>query len=117
MRIFRTADNFQILPNDEAQHLEEKEFDAKFVREKKIRGLIQQAFARCGLTISGNNYPIYYDEASGREATVELEDSAVPLSKLMNLLKSGLSNDYTIGTFQHGVEISFVVNPELDNVQ
>ena len=117
MRIFRTADNFQVLPEDESHQLEEKEFDAKFSREKKIQGLIQQAFTRCGLAISGNNYPIYYDEASGREATVELEDSSIPLSKLIALRQSGLANDYMIGTFQDGIQISFIVNPELDNVQ
>jgi hypothetical protein len=103
----------------EAQQIEPPEDDdARYDREQKIKRLIVLAFKRIDLTIAEGDYSdadIYYDEASGREAIVLLDDSQVSLDRLDALKRTGLAATYVISASRNGLSVMFSVDPGLDN--
>ena len=104
----------------EATQIEMPDDDAQQEREQKIKRLIAMAFKRIDLDIAESDWggpDIYYDEASGREAIVALDDYAVSLDKLDALRRTGLAASYVIGGNKDGLSLTFAVDPGLDHAE
>jgi|SRR5882672_710530 len=104
----------------EAMQIEYHDDDASSEREQKIKQLIAMAFKRIDLAIADSDWggpDIYYDEASGREAVVTLDDTDVSLDKLDALRQTGLAASYVIGSSRDGLDVTFAVDPGLDNAE
>lgn len=83
-------------------------------REAHVEKLIRFAFEKIGLQINHASYSVSYDDDT-REATVHLEDFAVPLLVLMKLHDTGLAEgDYTVETGNNGITVLFKVKPDMD---
>ena len=92
-------------------------------REKRIEGLIRSALNRIGLPLldaDQTRWPVSYDDDT-REATVYLDcNEGIPLSKLQQLLQSGLSSDFQISdsaSHDFCLTVEFIVDPALDHAQ
>jgi hypothetical protein len=96
---------------------EDRRYDERRAREVKIAQLITTAFRRIGLDIAEDG--VYYDEESGREAEVTLDDSEVDLTRLAKLITTGLATSYKIGVAAREgygeLIVGFSVSPELDH--
>ena len=92
--------------------------DERQQREVKIKRVIVMAFARINLDIAEDG--IFYDEDSGREAIVELDDTQIALERLLALKQTGLASSYTIWAAKdldgHAtLSVLFSVDAGLDN--
>ena len=87
-------------------------------RESHIVKLIKYAFDKIGLVINHNNYSISYEHDT-RQAEVRLESpiDGIPLTQLVKLRESGLSEEYNIVSSDGDLWINFSVMPEMDNAQ
>lgn len=92
-----------------------KAMDVRLEREQKISILIKRAFKRIGLDLTYADEAVSYDEEDERRAIVNTNESEVPLSLLMKLKDTGLSDNFVIRSGQYEVEIEFKVSKNLDN--
>jgi hypothetical protein len=88
--------------------------NAQYEREDHIKKLIASAFKMIDLEVNYSSSAIIYDDPT-REATVKLEDSDCMLSKLMQLMHTGLASDYKITSYSDVLTIEFIVSAELDS--
>ena len=97
---------------------EDRRDDERRQREAKITRVIVMAFQKIDLEIAEDG--IYYDEADGREAIIELDDTQVSLDHLTRLKQTGLANSYAIWAAKAmdghvTLSVMFSVDPGLDN--
>lgn len=93
---------------------EDDGWEAVYANKQKIEKNIRFAFKHCQIDISDEHGAVYFD-TDDRTATVELDDIEISTSKLFMLMKSGLSNDYTIRTGNGNLVLEFIVNTSLDD--
>ena len=91
------------------------EMDARYAREQKVEALIRHVFEKLGLEIAYRNHAINYDEEGGRECSVYLEGSAMPLEKLCTLNTMGLGHSFKAGAAGDFIGLEFVVAEGIEN--
>jgi hypothetical protein len=105
------------LSREEAEDMDDAEYDKRMAREAKIVKLIDRVCKKLDIPIErerGEPSGIYYDEESGREASIRLDDIEITATKIAGLLQSGLSDDFRIFGTSDGISIDFIVHPGLD---
>lgn len=107
--------NGQIDDNDNDA---DREDDARYDREQRVRIVIKTAFKKIGLELDpdGISEGVFYDERENREAIVALYENEVDLDLLMKLQQSGIANKFIVEAGQHELSIKFNVAPEIDHV-
>jgi hypothetical protein len=112
------TENESYLSRDEADEMDDAEYDRVRAREIKIVKLIDRVCRTLDLPVERENdgtpSGIYYDEAGGREASIRLEDVEITASTAARLLKSGLADDFRIIGRSTGIDIEFTVHQALD---
>ena len=108
-------ENTDVLSDEEADEMKEREWEARNRLEKKMQQVISKTFQRVGISVRESDYGSFGEvlfEADTGEATVYIDEcTAAQIAALNN---SGLAADYSItATSDLAIRIEFTVDPRV----